>query len=289
MFSVLGKVRVGENYPVRIMGAINLSPESFYKGSVVTSQKKLEETAQMMISSGADFLDIGAFSTAPYLETEISEEKEIERIEWALKIIKKIDKNISVSVDTFRARVAERAMSLGAEIINDVTGLKGDDKMCSVLKEYNASLIIMAFDPLGKEKERPISRILNSLLKSLRIAEMQGLERKKIVVDPGIGFFREKGRGPAFSKQTLMPWYIWDMHVINKLDRLKKIGLPVAISLSRKSFIGKVLGKERAEERLFGSIAATAIAVERGAKLVRTHDVEETLHAVRITEAILSC
>lgn len=287
MFSYLGKVKVGDSYPVRIMGIINLSPESFYKGSVFLRGEQISSVARSMAESGAEIIDIGAYSTAPYLKTGISEEKEIERIELALREITKIDKDISISVDTFRARVAERALSLGCQIVNDVTGLKKEREIASVVREHDASLVVMAYDPKGRIYSKPIRRILTALKESLRIAEEFGIEKRRIAVDPGIGFFREEGAGPAFSMQKVMPWYSWDMHIINNLRKIKKLGLPVAISISRKSFIGKVLGIEKPEGRLIGSIASTVVAVERGANIIRTHDVLETFHAVRMAEAII--
>jgi dihydropteroate synthase len=286
MFSFLGNVKVGDSLPVRIMGTINLSPESFYKGSIAIKEGQILKKASAMIEQGADLLDVGAYSTAPYLNTRISKEEEIKRIERALRVIREVDRNIAISVDTFRAEVAERAFYFDAQVINDVTGLE-DRMIARVVREHDGSLIIMAYDPDGKRKDKPLKRIVKALRASLAIAEEEGIDKRRIVLDPGIGFFREEGRGPAFSKQKVMPWYLWDIQVIRNLRILKRLGFPVCLSLSRKSFIGKVLGIENPEERLFGSIGATVIAVEKGANIIRTHDVMETVQAVRMAEAII--
>lgn len=286
MYSYLGSVTVGDNYPVRIMGIINLSPESFYKGSVSRNKEEITKKVQNMIDGRVDIIDFGAMSTAPYLENNVSLEKEIERLSVALKAVKDIDKSIVISVDTFRSKAAEFALSKGASVVNDVTGLKGDEKMKKVVKEYDASLILMAYDPEGNMKKSPIRRVKDSLIKSLEISDGEGISRKRIVIDPGIGFFREEGMGITFSRQKVMPWYEWDICIIKNIDKIKRIGLPLCISLSRKSFIGKILGIEKPKDRFVGSIAATAVAVEKGANLIRTHDVLETYQAVRIAESI---
>jgi dihydropteroate synthase len=128
--------------------------------------------------------------------------------------------------------------------------------------------------------------IATALKRSLRRALAAKVPRGKIVVDPGIGFFREEGEGIGFSRQRLLPWYLWDSHVLNHLRDLRALGYPIGISVSRKSFIGKILDIQEPAGRLPGSLAATALAVANGASLIRTHDVAETLQAVRVAETI---
>jgi len=270
----LGKFHVGDTQPVRVMGVINVSPESFYKGSVRTNIESIIETAIFMVKSGAEILDIGGMSTAPYLSTWVDENEEKRRVVEAIKAIKD-NVRVTISVDTQRSKVAEKAIEVGADIINDVSGLKSDPKMVQVAKEYDVSLILVAHEKYPKSGS-PIRRVINALKESLEMAREFNIDENKIVVDPGIGFFRYPD----------IPWYEWDLNVIANLDQLTELGRPVCIGISRKSFIGKILGIEKPEDRLIGSIAATSIAVLKGVNLVRTHDVPETLQAIRLSEAV---
>lgn len=282
--ALLGSLRVGSGFPVRVMAAINLSPESFYKGSVASSVRDVSKRAERAVEEGAEILDIGGMSTAPYLSTsEVSEELETERIRSAVPLVTGL--GAQVSVDTVRASVAEVALRLGASAVNDVSGLKNDPRMASVVRDSGASLIVMAHST-RKGRGRPITQVRSALRETLSIASSSGVEAERVIVDPGIGFFRDRGAGRAFSPQDVMHWYEWDGQVIDGLSELWALGRPVCVGLSRKSFIGKILGLDDAEDRLIGSVAATAIAAIRGADLVRTHDVKETIQAVRVAEAI---
>jgi dihydropteroate synthase len=265
---------VGDTQPVRVMGVINVSPESFYKGSVRTSVESIIETAIFMVKSGAEILDIGGMSSAPYLSTWVDENEEKRRVVEAIKAIKD-NVRVTISVDTQRSKVAEKAIEAGADVINDVSGLKSDPKMAQIAKEYDVSLILVAHEKYPKSGS-PIRRVINALKESLEIAREFNIDEDKIVVDPGIGFFRYPD----------IPWYEWDLNVIANLNQLTELGRPVCIGVSRKSFIGKILGIEKPEDRLIGSIAATSIAVLKGVNLVRTHDVPETIQAIRLSEAV---
>ncbi|MCQ4153747.1 MAG: dihydropteroate synthase [Archaeoglobi archaeon] len=256
----------------KIMGIINVSPESFYKGSVAKEEDELIEKALKMVRDGASFLDVGAKSTAPYLQTQISVEEEKRRIVWAFETLRGLDLKVPLSADTTSSEVAEAAVKAGAEIVNDVTGLKGDAKMAELVRDYDCSVIICAHkkDLIFKD---PLSNVTAALEESIRIAEGFGIDREKIAVDPAIGFFRPEW----------MPWYDWDSQIIANLSRLKKkFEFPLLLGVSRKSFIGKITGREDPSERLFGSLAATAVAVFNGADIIRTHDVMETLDAIKI-------
>ena len=270
----MASLKVGDAYPVRVVGVINVSPESFYKGSIVTTREEIAAATSKMVEEGAEILDVGAMSTAPYLQTEISVDEEKKRLTSAIKVIKE-KVNVPVSADTTRSIPAEAAIKAGADIINDVSGLKNDTRMARLVAEYDVPLIIVARDgtPQGRS---PIQRVITALKQSLHIAEGAGISLDKIVVDPGIGFFR----------QTEYPWYIWDCSVIGNLQKLRKFGRPIHVGVSRKSFIGKILVQENPEQRLFGSLSAAAIAVFNGAHLVRTHDVKATVEVVRLAEYI---
>ncbi|MDG7008283.1 MAG: dihydropteroate synthase [Nitrososphaerota archaeon] len=266
------------------MAAVNMSPESFYKGSVATTAQEISARASRAIEEGADLIDIGAMSTAPYLENEVSEEGEVTRIRLALHAIAGMDE-VPISVDTLRASVANFALESGASVVNDVSGLKNDGEMAKVVRDHGASLLAMAHSS-KTSRTRPIVQVRNALKESLRIAERAEIDERRIVLDPGIGFFREEGAGKAYSPQRLLPWYEWDCQVLADLGKLEQLHRPLCVGLSRKSFLGKILDLESPDERLLGSLAATAIAVMNGAHLIRTHDVKETVHAVRIAEAI---
>ena len=280
----LGPLQVGPGFPVRIMAAVNVSPESFYKGSVAIGPRDILASVTGALERGAEVIDIGAMSTAPYLESEVTEELERERIAEALRVVEGLE--AVISVDTLRASVAELALKRGASIINDVSGLKNDEKMARVVKEHGASLLAMAHSSVGA-RARPMVQVRESLRRTLAIARRAGIQEESIVLDPGIGFFREEGAGRAYSPQGLMPWHEWDSVVLADLGELRVLGRPLCVGLSRKSFLGKILKLDDPGERLPGSIAATAMAVMNGADMIRTHDVKETVQAVRVVEAIM--
>jgi dihydropteroate synthase len=283
----LGSVSVGDRFPVRIMAAINVSPESFYKGSVADTADAIASRVRLAIDEGADVIDIGGASTAPYLKGGVSEEVERSRVLFGLRAAVETvgGGKTAISVDTVRASVADAALRSGASVVNDVSGLKGDPAMCEIVRERGASLLAMAHSR-ESSRMRPIPLISRSLRQTLGIAEKAGIDERLIVLDPGIGFFRDDPGSVTSSQQGLMPWYEWDCEVIANLGKLRALGRPLGVGLSRKSFLGRILGLERPEERLVGSLAVTAIAVSNGAQLVRTHDVKETVQAVRAAEAV---
>ncbi len=280
----LGSLEVGDDFPVRVMAAINLSPESFYKGSIAKTAGEIATSIGDAVAEGADFVDLGGMSTAPYLRSEVSEETELARLRIALNEASEIG-GVRISVDTLRAPVAEFALGMGASIVNDVSGLRNDPRMAKVVADHGASLVAMAKSDIVHNL-RPIAQVRNALAQSLKIAESGGIDLHKVVLDPGIGFFREAGDGKAYSPQKKMPWHQWDVEVLSELGSLRSLGHPLCVGLSRKSFLGNILGLRDPEERLSGSLAATAIAVENGADVIRTHDVRETVQAIRIAEAL---
>lgn len=284
----LGSLSVGDRFPVRIMAAVNASPESFYKGSVAGNAKAVSKRVRQAVEGGADVIDIGGASTAPYLEAGVSEGVERSRVLAALGAAMEAleGRRTPISVDTVRASVADAALRGGASIVNDVSGLNDDPLMPKVVRERGASLLAMAHSK-RTSKAGPIAQVRSALGESLRLAERAGIEEDRIALDPGIGFFRDQA-GRIGSRQTVMPWYEWDCEVVANLRALRGLGRPLGIGLSRKSFLGKILGLDKPEDRLAGSLAVTAIAVMNGANLVRTHDVRETLHAVRAAEAVSS-
>jgi len=296
MYALLGRVSVGGSYPVRIVGIINVSPESFYKKSVKTSVEEIVSTVEAMISSGADIIDVGARTSAPYLDTHLPVDEEMSRALRAIKAIRN-SFDVPISIDTTSSKVAEAALRSGVEIVNDVSGLRADPNMAKVVSDHNASLVIVARIYDVKNQVDVISRTIQALRESLSIAYSAGINPKKIVIDPGIGFpsslqaFAERGVKEAdvgeidkYIWDSNPPWYIRDIALISGLHRLKILNHPILIGVSRKSFLWPITGRKMVEDRLYGSIAATAIAIINGADAVRTHDVSETRDAVKVAE-----
>jgi len=278
----IGNVRVGGNNPVRVMGILNTSPESFNKKSIRTSKIHIKNAVKQMENQGADFIDVGGMSTAPYLSTTVSEKVESKRIINAIKIIQN-STNLPISVDTCRASVARDSLECGVEIINDVTGLKYDEKMQEVISKFSPSLILCAYSSktvLGNS----ISSTKKLLKESLKIAKISNIPSEKILLDPAIGFFRKNGSGPFFTK-IKSDWLDRDLSIIKNLNSIKQ-NYPVLISVSNKSFLGKILGKENPPDRLFGSIAAEAISVLNGANVIRTHNVGATKDAILVASKL---
>ena len=272
----LGNVSVGDSNPVRIMGILNTSPESFYKKSISTSRQRIVDAIHVMEDDGADFIDIGGMSTAPYLSTMVSEKTEANRIVNAVKIIQQ-KTNLPISVDTCRATIANEALELGVDIINDVTGLKYDPMMPKIIEKYCPSLILCAYDKkiiTGNQ----LHETKQLLKKSLEIAKSAKIPKTKIVLDPAIGFFRKKGRGPFFTKIN-SDWVKRDLLILKNLNSIK-LSRPILVSVSNKSFIGKILKKENPSARLAGSLTAEAVCVLNGANIIRTHNVAETKMAI---------
>jgi len=278
----IAKISVGGRNPVRIMGILNTSPESFYKKSISTSRMKIKNAVIQMENDGADFIDVGGMSTAPYLFTNVSEKIESDRIVNAIKIIQDCT-NLPISVDTCRSSVAKIALEHDVEIINDISGLKYDEKMKDVISKFQPSVILCAYD------SKTISRgTINSTKKlladSLKIIKKSNISDKKIVLDPAIGFFRKTGKSKFFTK-IKNDWVERDLSIIKNLNSIK-MNYPILISISNKSIIGNLLQKENPSDRLFGSITAEAICVLNGANIIRTHNVMATRDAITIASKL---
>src|SRR5262245_35272936 len=191
LLSTLAGLPVGDLLPVRIMAVLNVSPESFYSGSVHTSLDHIAEAAQAMASAGSDIIDIGAMSTAPYLKTHISETEETERLARAVEVVTACVP-VLVSADTQRTQPAAAALAAGARIVNDVSGLKRDPAMARLIAQSGAGAILMAHE-LTPQPGTPMERIRGALQESWQIAAQAAIPRDRIVLDPGVGFFRQPG------------------------------------------------------------------------------------------------
>ncbi len=270
----LAGIPVGDTLPVRIMAVLNVSPESFYPDSVHTNPEQIAETAHALAGEGADIIDIGAMSTAPYLKTDISVAEETQRLAQAVEATAAAV-STPISADTKRAQPAQAALRAGARIINDVSGLKNDPAMAALIARSGAGAILMASEP-RPQQGLPLERIRNALRDSLVRAKQAGIPAQQIVLDPGIGFFREPG----------MAWDEWDCLVLRALADLRSLGFPLLVGASRKSFIGKILDQPNVRDRLIGSLTCAAIAVVNGAHIIRAHDAKETVEAVRMAERL---
>ena len=278
----IANVGVGGKNPVRIMGILNTSPESFYKKSISTTKNDIKNSIKQMEDDGADFIDIGGMSTAPYLSTIVSEKVETRRILDAIKIAQN-NSNLPISIDTCRSNVARTVLGYGIEIINDISGLKFDKKMKDVISEFTPSLILCAYSS-KTISGNDIVLTKKLLRESLNIAKKSHTTSEKIVLDPAIGFFRKTGQGPFFTK-IKSDWVKRDLSIIKNLKLIKQ-KYPILISVSNKSFLGNLLGKKNTTDRLFGSIAAETISVINGADIIRTHNVSATKDAITIASKL---
>ena len=224
-------------------------------------------------------------STAPYLDTAISVEKEIERMRYSIKAVKEVCR-IPISVDTPRGEVAEASIKLGVDLINDVTGLKYDERMKEIVFLSELPIIVGAY---GKKSNTYMSGdILETteiLQESLDLAHETGISDNKIIIDPLIGFFRSTGNNPFFTKISHHNWYERDLNIISGLNNMSKISNPICISVSRKSFIGKLFNLTESE-RLIPSLISQIVCVLNGASIIRTHDVKETKMCLDLLQRI---
>jgi dihydropteroate synthase len=278
IFAKIGKLALGDSYPTRIMGVINLTSDSFYSRSVRKSPKAIRAQAIRMEEDGADILDLGARSTAPYKKFDISSETEERILSEAIKEVRSVV-GLPLSADTTRLGPAKAAAKEGASVLNNVYGLIGRDskKTAELIRSKDLGLILTAHE--GKPPRRgasPIQRVFNSLTDRLDFCIEQGVQRESIIVDPGIGFF-------ADDKISAVDW---NCDVLANLEVLRSLGLPVGVGASRKRFLGKLIGDKHPEARLNASLAATAVSVYNGAHLIRTHDVKETREAAIIAKSL---
>jgi dihydropteroate synthase len=278
--ATLAGVAVGGAAPVVLMGVLNVSPESFYAGSVSVGADDVRRAAQTMVGAGAGLVDVGALSTAPYGSPPIPEDEEARRLAAAIAALAP-GLGVPLSADTSRLAPARAALDAGAAVLNDVSGF-ADRRVAALAAERGASVILMASPAAARaggvpvDPSDPLGTVRGCLAESLRRARAAGVRDEHVVLDPGIGFFLDEPDARA----------AWDARVLAGLADLARLGRPLAIGVSRKSFIGALTGGARPDDRLSGSLAATALAVAAGAALVRTHDVGQTRDAVRVAEAI---
>ena len=261
---------------VHVMGILNVTPDSFSDGGRYVDADAACAHAMAMIEQGADLLDIGAESSKPGA-VAIDEEEERRRL---LPIVRELCRRttIPLSIDTTKAAIAEEALDAGAALINDISALRFDPRMASVVARSGAGVILMHMQGTPATMQRTASYtyvvedVRAFLAARLEVAQQAGIPRDRILLDPGIGF----GKNCEHN-----------VTLLNHLDAFQKLGRPIVVGVSRKAFLGKILGRT-IDERLMGTAGAVAVAIMKGARVIRVHDVAPIRDVVKIVEAIMS-
>lgn len=253
---------------VYIMGILNVTPDSFSDGGRFQNLDAALFHAKEMVRDGAALLDVGGESTRPG-HVKISEEEEIER---TAPVIEKLKENfdVPVSIDTYKSKVAAAALQAGADMVNDIWGLKYDEEMASVIAKAQAACCLM-HNRRKAEYTELMADICQDMKESVELAKAAGIKEERIMLDPGIGFAKT---------------YEMNLRVLKQMGELKSLGYPLLLGTSRKSVIGLTL-ELPASDRLEGTLATTVMAVQSGYSFIRVHDVKENLRAIKMTEAIL--
>ena len=266
-----------------VAGILNVTPDSFYDGGKYNKVESALNRARQMIEDGADIIDIGGESTRPD-SSFVPAEEEMRRVIPIIKALSR-ETHIPISIDTYKAEVADEAIKAGAQIINDVSGLQADNKMARVAADNNTSIIIMHIK--GRPHEFPkepvyaelIPEMISFLERRIEFAVESGIARNNIIIDPGIGF----GKKPVHN-----------IEILRRLSEFKCLNLPIMLGTSRKSFISKVLQSSddnnisQFDSQLIGTLVTLVIAVTKGVNIVRVHDVKETVQVIKMYGAIES-
>ena len=262
-----------------IMGVLNVTPDSFSDGGQFFGRQEAVDQGFRLAEAGADILDIGGESTRPGAKVLEEEEEARRTIPVIEGLREKID--IPISIDTRKAGVAERALAVGAEMINDISALRFDERMAQVVAASQVPVVLMHMrgDPATMQSDTHYDDLMGELLEFFREriahAEAKGIRADRIILDPGIGF------GKSLERQH-------NLVLLKNLRQFKTLGKPLLIGPSRKAFIGKILGLAP-QEREEGTMACVAVAVANGANIVRVHEVERTRRVVQVVDAILRC
>ncbi|MCX7661873.1 MAG: dihydropteroate synthase, partial [Candidatus Omnitrophica bacterium] len=278
----VGKIKFNLTRKVLIMGIINLTPDSFsgdglYKHGLLykSDPKQIISFAKKLINDGADIIDIGGESTRPGANP-VPLEEEINRTIPVIKMFSQRNIKVPISIDTYKPQVAEEALKAGACIVNDISGLR-NPKMIEVVSKYKAGVIIMHMKgnprtmQINPRYKSVLDEIIKFFKKSTQEAQKKGISPNKIVIDPGIGFGKKLEH---------------NLKILKHLDELKILGFPIMIGVSRKSFIGKILKIEEPQKRIFGTIGSALYAVNKGARILRVHDVKKVREALSVWQAI---
>jgi dihydropteroate synthase len=258
----------------RLLGIVNVTPDSFFDGSKDYKKTALKR-AKLLIRQGADMLDIGGESTRPGA-LPVETQEEIARTLPVIKALHQLWPRLPLSIDTQKAAVAELALKAGAQIVNDVSALRFDSGMASLICRMKARVILMHMQGRpGTMQKHPryknvVQEVFHFLKERIRFAQAQGIHRSRIWADPGIGF------GKTLSH---------NLELLRQLDKFHKLGVPLVLGASRKSFIGKILNVE-AQDRLEGSLAAALWGVQARVDILRVHDVEACARIIKVWQAI---
>ncbi|MDE6924508.1 MAG: dihydropteroate synthase [Acetatifactor sp.] len=250
-----------------VMGILNVTPDSFSDGGRWNDRDRALKHVEQMVDEGADIIDIGGESTRPGY-TLISEEEEIDRVVPVIEAVKAAF-DVPVSLDTYKGKVADAGIAAGADLINDIWGLKYDDKMAGVISRSGLPCCLM-HNRKDTGYESFLEDVAADLSESVRLAIQAGIRKENIILDPGVGFAKS---------------YEQNLEIINCLERLNALGYPILLGCSRKSVVGLTLDLP-AGQRVEGTIVTTVMGVMKGCMFVRVHDVKENVRAVKMTEAI---
>lgn len=252
-----------------IMGILNVTPDSFSDGGQFTSVNQALNQAIKMVKEGADIIDVGGESTRPGSE-EVGEAEEIKRVIPVIQELKRFI-NKPISIDTYKEQVARAALEVGANIVNDVWGLQKEPKIADVIAEFDVPVVIM-HNQIGTEYDMDIIESMKLFFeKSLEIARSAGIKECNIILDPGIGFGKTHEH---------------NLEVMNRLEELQVLGYPILLGISRKSIIGKTL-ELPTHDRIEGTLALNAIGIQKGAEIIRVHDIKENIKAARMIDAVV--
>lgn len=251
-----------------VMGILNVTPDSFSDGGKWNRKEQALKHVEEMLGEGADIIDIGGESTRPG-HIPVSEEEEIYRVVPVIEAVK-ANFDVPVSLDTYKGQVAEAGIAAGADLINDVWGLKNDDKIAEVISKNSLPCCLM------HNRKRPeyasfLEDVAADLSESVRLAQQAGIDREKIILDPGVGFAKN---------------YEQNLEIVHHLEKLGKLGYPLLLGCSRKSVVGLTLDLP-VDQRVEGTLVTTVMGVMKGCMFVRVHDVKENVRAIKMTEAIL--
>lgn len=261
-----------------MMGVLNVTPDSFSDGGKYISPASALARAKQMIAEGADIIDVGGESTRPFAQ-KISAEEEIRRVIPVIEALHK-ETDAIISIDTTKSETAEAALKNGASVINDISSFTFDEKIAKITADAEAEIILMHI--LGTPEDMQLQpayknvcdEVIDFLAKRVALAEKNGILRERIYIDPGIGF------GKRLEDNLCL---------LNNLDKIqKKLGLTLLIGTSRKSFIGAITKEENPSERIWGTAASIALAVAKGARILRVHDVSEMKKVALVADAIAS-
>ena len=267
-FMIIGNREFQTSGKVYCMGILNVTPDSFSDGGKFVERDAVLKRVEQMIAEGMDILDIGGESTRPGHE-QISISEEIERITPVIELIKSRF-NIPISLDTYKSEVVEAGIQAGADMINDIWGLKYDTRMVEVIAKADIPCCLM-HNRNEAVYEDFMQDVAADFAEIIRLAGQAGISDDKIILDPGVGFGKT---------------YEHNLEIMNSMDELHMFGYPLLLGASRKSVIGLTLDLP-VGERLEGTIATTVLAVIKGCSFVRVHDIKENVRAIRMTEAIL--